>query len=116
MIIAGPDVHNACARHIRDLTYGPERGLQWDVAAAMRAIKFFELKLCVDDLRNPDADTIPYQDHEWAELTLGHCNHGFWWHMARCGLGIRLLSHPLREHGIRPFVACGCHAPAWWRR
>lgn len=40
--IAGPHVRAACARHLRDLDEGGERGLIWDIAAVERAIGFFE--------------------------------------------------------------------------
>lgn len=42
-IIAGRLVRLACERHLRDLSDGHKRGLQWDAAAAMRAIGFFPL-------------------------------------------------------------------------
>lgn len=41
-LIAGPQVRNACRRHLRDLEHGPARGLQWNLEAANRAIGFFE--------------------------------------------------------------------------
>lgn len=34
---AGPDIRNACARHLRDLEKGPARGLFWDVDAVTGA-------------------------------------------------------------------------------
>ncbi|MCW2455798.1 UNVERIFIED_ORG: phage terminase large subunit-like protein [Rahnella aquatilis] len=40
-VLAGPDIRNACARHLRDLEHGPARGLFWDVEAVERAITFF---------------------------------------------------------------------------
>ena len=39
--LAGPDIRNACKRHLKDLETGHERGLAWDLAAANRAISFF---------------------------------------------------------------------------
>lgn len=39
--LAGPHVRAACARHLRDLKQGKERGLRFDRAAARRAIDFF---------------------------------------------------------------------------
>lgn len=39
--LAGPDIRNACARHVRDLDGGPARSLVWDPEAALRAIDFF---------------------------------------------------------------------------
>ncbi|MDO0945926.1 terminase large subunit [Chromohalobacter israelensis] len=47
-IIAGPQVRNACARHLRDLEEGPARGLTWDLEAAQHAIGFFEEVLCLN--------------------------------------------------------------------
>ncbi|HET7255574.1 MAG TPA: terminase TerL endonuclease subunit [Xanthobacteraceae bacterium] len=44
-VVAGPHVRNACRRHLDDLKVGSERGLQFDTAAADRAIRFFETKL-----------------------------------------------------------------------
>ncbi len=43
--IAGRMVRLACTRHLRDLAEGAERGLRFDKAAAMRAIRFFETLL-----------------------------------------------------------------------
>ncbi|MEM1430621.1 MAG: terminase TerL endonuclease subunit [Pseudomonadota bacterium] len=40
-VIAGPHVRAACARHLRDLDDGAERGLVWDADAARRALGFF---------------------------------------------------------------------------
>lgn len=40
-IVAGPHVRNACQRHLDDLQHGSERGLTWDLEAALRAIDFF---------------------------------------------------------------------------
>ena len=40
-VIAGPDIRNACQRHLRDLKEGSKRGLNWDVESVTRAINFF---------------------------------------------------------------------------
>lgn len=40
-VVQGPYVRAACARHLKDLKDGPNRGLFWDVEAANRAINFF---------------------------------------------------------------------------
>lgn len=40
-ILAGPDIRNSCARHLRDLNEAKQRGLVWDVEAVQRAIDFF---------------------------------------------------------------------------
>lgn len=44
-VIAGPHVRNAAKRHLQDLKAGKARGLVWDVAAANKAISFFEVVL-----------------------------------------------------------------------
>jgi len=44
-ILAGPDIRNACSRHLKDLEEGGKRGLRWDTASADRAIRFFETVL-----------------------------------------------------------------------
>lgn len=40
-LVAGPHVRNAARRHLLDLDTGSERGLTWDLPAAMWAIEFF---------------------------------------------------------------------------
>lgn len=40
-ILAGPDIRNACKRHLRDLEMGTSRGIVWDIESAQRAIDFF---------------------------------------------------------------------------
>jgi phage terminase large subunit-like protein len=40
-IVAGPHVRASCARHLRDLESGHERGLAWNMDAAKRALGFF---------------------------------------------------------------------------
>lgn len=40
-IVAGPHVRNACARHLRDLERGGDRGLYFDEVAANRAFGFY---------------------------------------------------------------------------
>ncbi|MDX7324706.1 terminase large subunit domain-containing protein, partial [Providencia rettgeri] len=39
--LAGPDIRNACTRHLKDLKEAKQRGLVWDVEAVQRAIDFF---------------------------------------------------------------------------
>jgi hypothetical protein len=39
--LAGPDIRNACQRHLRDLESCHARGLHWDVEAAQRSIDYF---------------------------------------------------------------------------
>jgi phage terminase large subunit-like protein len=40
-VVAGPHIRNACKRHLKDLEHGHERGLSWDLDAALKAINFF---------------------------------------------------------------------------
>ncbi|MEB7559169.1 terminase large subunit [Kluyvera cryocrescens] len=40
-VLAGPDIRNACARHLHDLESMHARGLFWDIESAQRAIDFF---------------------------------------------------------------------------
>lgn len=47
-IVAGPIVRNACARHIKDLKKGRERGLKWDVESANHVINFYSEVLCLN--------------------------------------------------------------------
>lgn len=44
----GPWVRATCQRHLTDLEHGHERGLYWDLAAALRAIEFFPDMLCLN--------------------------------------------------------------------
>lgn len=62
-VVAGPHVRNACRRHLLDLEMGPERGLVWDVAAAMRAVNFFPhvLKLAAGKFEGRPFDLEPSQ-------------------------------------------------------
>lgn len=39
--LAGPDIRNACARHLKDLKEAENRGLIWDTDAVKRVIDFF---------------------------------------------------------------------------
>ena len=47
-IMAGPDVRNACQRHLNDLKHGPVRGLFWDLDSANRVMGYFEDVLCLN--------------------------------------------------------------------
>lgn len=47
-IAAGPDVRNACKRHLDDLINGPARGLVWSPEAAKHALDFFPEVLCLN--------------------------------------------------------------------
>jgi phage terminase large subunit-like protein len=67
-IVAGPDVRNACARHLRDLEHGPARGLIWKQEAADRAIDFFEEVLC---LNGGDYEGMPFFLAPWQAFVVG---------------------------------------------
>ncbi|HAO0323845.1 TPA: terminase large subunit [Escherichia coli] len=61
--IAGPDIRNACKRHLRDLEFGHKRGLSWDTEAALRAIDFFAkvLKLNGGEFEGEPFILLPWQ-------------------------------------------------------
>ncbi|WP_140920895.1 terminase large subunit [Limnobaculum xujianqingii] len=61
--LAGPDIRNACRRHLNDLDNGPKRGLCWDVGAAQRAIDFFSkvLKLNGGEHEGKPFNLLPWQ-------------------------------------------------------
>lgn len=67
-ILAGPHVRAACQRHLRDLVEGPARGLVWDLAAAQRAIGFFEEVLC---LNGGDYEGKPFDVLLWQAFIIG---------------------------------------------
>lgn len=61
--IAGPHVRDQCARHLRDLEHGGARGLVWDLAAALKAIGFYQdvLKLNGGDFEGKPFMLLPWQ-------------------------------------------------------
>ena len=67
-IVAGPDIRNACKRHLDDLKTGAERGLVWDVDAATRAIGYFEEVLC---LNGGEFEGQPFLLHPWQAFIVG---------------------------------------------
>lgn len=67
-VIAGPGVRDACARHLRDLTEGPARGLRWDLTAANEAIAFFEEVLC---LNGGEFEGKPFLLDGWQTFIVG---------------------------------------------
>lgn len=62
-VVAGPDIRAACARHLQDLDNGPQRGLTWDLPAAMRVIEYFRrvLKLNGGEFENLPFELLPWQ-------------------------------------------------------
>ena len=60
---AGPDIRNACARHLRDLEEGPKRGLFWDLEEANKAIRFYRavLKLNGGEFEGQPFELLPWQ-------------------------------------------------------
>lgn len=67
-IVAGQFVRLACKRHLRDLEHGPERGLAWDLPAAMRAINFFSDVLC---LAGGEFEGRPFVLKPWEQFIVG---------------------------------------------
>lgn len=67
-IIAGPQVRNACARHLRDLEEGHERGLTWSLEHAQHAIGFFEEVLRLNGGR---FEGEPFTVLPWQAFILG---------------------------------------------
>jgi phage terminase large subunit-like protein len=59
-IVAGPNVRNACRRHLKDLQDGHERGLHYDEAEAAKAIRFFETRL---RLNGGQFEGLPFELH-----------------------------------------------------
>lgn len=66
--LAGPDIKNACARHLRDLEHGPGRGLSFDTKAAERAIEFFRVAL---RLNGGDYEGVPFVLLDWQAFIVG---------------------------------------------
>lgn len=61
--IAGPDIRNACARHLKDIKEGKQRGLKWDVEESNKAIRFYRnvLKLNGGDFEGKPFEPLPWQ-------------------------------------------------------
>jgi phage terminase large subunit-like protein len=61
--VAGPHVRAQCARHLRDLKDGKQRGLKWDADKAGKAIRFFGnvLKLNGGDFEGKPFALLPWQ-------------------------------------------------------
>lgn len=67
-VVAGPDVRNACKRHLRDLKTGQDRGLVFDLDRVNRAIGFFEDVLC---LNGGDYEGMPFLLAPWQAFVVG---------------------------------------------
>lgn len=67
-IVAGPDVRNACKRHLNDRDTAALRGLVWDQDAADRAIGFFEDVLC---LNGGEYEGEPFLLAPWQAFVVG---------------------------------------------
>lgn len=67
-ILAGPHVRNACARHLRDLESGAERGLAFDVDLANHVIEFFPVVL---RLNGGDFEGQPFVPELWQAFIIG---------------------------------------------
>lgn len=67
-VIAGPHVRDACARHLRDLKRGPERGLQWDLAEAKEAFRFYREIL---RLNGGEFEGKPFELHPSQQFIVG---------------------------------------------
>ncbi|TCK37981.1 phage terminase large subunit-like protein [Paraburkholderia sp. BL8N3] len=68
LIVAGPDVRAACARHLDDLKHGVHRGIVWNLEAAVRAIKFFPDVLC---LNGGEFEGVPFHLLPWQAFIVG---------------------------------------------
>jgi phage terminase large subunit-like protein len=67
-IVAGPHVRNACRRHLDDLKNGAERGLTYDLAAALDILRFCRT---VCKLKDGQFDGKPFNPHPSQEFILG---------------------------------------------
>ncbi|PRZ45315.1 phage terminase [Tritonibacter scottomollicae] len=82
-VVAGPYVRAAADRHLRDLVEGPKRGLKWDLAAALRAIRFFPQVL---RLNGGQFEGRPFELHPGQAFRIGSlfgwkqysAQHGAW--------------------------------------
>ncbi len=74
--IAGPDIRNACQRHLTDLKEGKERGLVWNLDEANKAIRFYRSVL---KLNGGDFEGKPFELLPWQRFIVGSL---FGWHGA----------------------------------
>jgi phage terminase large subunit-like protein len=61
--IAGPDIRNACARHLKDIKQGKKRGIKWDLEESNKAIRYYRqvLKLNGGEFEGKPFDPLPWQ-------------------------------------------------------
>jgi phage terminase large subunit-like protein len=67
LIVAGPSVRHACARHLQDLATGHERGLWFDAAKMQRALDFFPEVLTVEI----DGRVVAFHLLPWQKFVVG---------------------------------------------
>lgn len=67
-VLAGPDIRNACVRHLRDLESMHARGLFWDIESAQRAIDFFAKVL---KLNGGEHEGAPFILLPWQSFIVG---------------------------------------------
>lgn len=66
--IAGPDIRNACKRHLSDLEEGSKRGLVWDLEEANKAIRYYRNVL---KLNGGDYEGKPFELLAWQKFIVG---------------------------------------------
>lgn len=74
-IIAGPHVRDACARHLRDLENGAERGLVWNLEKARFALEFFPAVL---RLNGGQFEGKPFELELWQAFIVGSLFGWYW--------------------------------------
>jgi len=67
-ILAGRLVRQAGERHLRDLEFGPKRGLRWDLDAADYARRFFSVVL---RLNGGKWEGLPFELRDWQDFIVG---------------------------------------------
>lgn len=67
-VVAGPQVRNACRRHLKDLEEGPARGLVWRPDLVERVLGFFRDVL---RLNGGEFEGVPYEPLPWQAFIVG---------------------------------------------
>jgi phage terminase large subunit-like protein len=85
VIVAGPLVRAACDRHLKDLK---RKDLKWDLEAANRSIRFFQLVLTVeverrDEYGAVESAAVPFELQPWQAFIIGSL---FGWRQKASGL------------------------------